>query len=542
MSRALVAVPLLCAVLALPAAAAATDLTAAQWREDLAVLDEAIRTVHGDPFHTVREADHTAAVQALHDAIPSMDDRTIIVELAAIIAAVNDGHTGLRGWLFNPTWGFASYPLSFFAFEDGYRVRQAHPDHADLVGARLTHVGTFAVDEAMTRVGRVTTADNPHGRRHNAVTFLRARDVLIGLGLIGEDDTAPFTFEKDGRNWKPELATAAHRIGFDRGFVAPSEGYVDAMTVTGDDVPLWRRHPDRTFWFEVLADEKILYVQNNQIRHAGDETQDAFWARVWSTFQSQDIDTVVLDVRLNGGGNNYLNAPALTTMVKMEDTAQTYTIIGPQTFSACQNLVNELSRWTRTIFVGEPTGERANFWGDTRSIELPHSGLVARISWLWWQNMDPRDTRDALYPDLAAPLTIEDYAAGIDPAMDVVRRGLRPLDAATLHAQVQRDGVEATLANVRAAHADPAYRHASIETALNDLGYRLLQARDVDAALVVFETNVAMHPASWNVWDSLGEALEVAGRRDEALEHFERSLELNPDSPTGREAVARLRS
>ncbi len=60
------------------------------------------------------------------------------------------------------------------------------------------------------------------------------------------------------------------------------------------------------------------------------------------------------------------------------------------------------------------------------------------------------------------------------------------------------------------------------------LGYQLLQAGNVDSAVYVFETTVRLYPDSWHAHDSLGEALLEAGRKEEALQHYRRSLELNP--------------
>ena len=47
-------------------------------------------------------------------------------------------------------------------------------------------------------------------------------------------------------------------------------------------------------------------------------------------------------------------------------------------------------------------------------------------------------------------------------------------------------------------------------------------------AVAIFELNAEAFPGSWNVWDSLGEALASAGRRDEAIRCYERALELDP--------------
>ena len=67
----------------------AGQLTADQWREDLGVLDNTVRTVHKSPFHTVSEADYTAMIKALHTGISTMSDQQIIVAML----------TSFRGYL-----------------------------------------------------------------------------------------------------------------------------------------------------------------------------------------------------------------------------------------------------------------------------------------------------------------------------------------------------------------------------------------------------------------------------------------------------------
>ena len=62
------------------------------------------------------------------------------------------------------------------------------------------------------------------------------------------------------------------------------------------------------------------------------------------------------------------------------------------------------------------------------------------------------------------------------------------------------------------------------EATVNALGYAELQRRRVDDALAYFQANVRNHPDSPNVYDSLGEGLEAAGRRDEALAQYEEAI------------------
>ena len=75
------------------------------------------------------------------------------------------------------------------------------------------------------------------------------------------------------------------------------------------------------------------------------------------------------------------------------------------------------------------------------------------------------------------------------------------------------------------------------EDTLNDLGYSLLDAGAVEAAIAVFRRNVEDHPDSWNAHDSLGEAYLAAGRAAEGRASYAESLRLNPDNERAREVV-----
>jgi tetratricopeptide (TPR) repeat protein len=68
------------------------------------------------------------------------------------------------------------------------------------------------------------------------------------------------------------------------------------------------------------------------------------------------------------------------------------------------------------------------------------------------------------------------------------------------------------------------------ETQINNLGYGFLnQLKDADRAIEIFTKNVAAHPKSWNVHDSLAEAYAIKGDKARAREHYGHALSMAPD-------------
>jgi tetratricopeptide (TPR) repeat protein len=274
-----------------------------------------------------------------------------------------------------------------------------------------------------------------------------------------------------------------------------------------------------------------------------EESLSQFSQRLLAFLDTVQVDRLVLDLRLNRGGDGTLNPPLLLSLIKarkLDGPGKLFVIIGRSTFSAAQFLVNELEQYTDAVFVGEPSGGKVNSYGDSRKITLPHSGITVRVSTLWWQE-DPRDRRQWKAPDIAAELRAADYRNGVDPALEAVLAYQpepsvveRMADALTNH------GVEEAVRRYRVYRADPRHAYVDTENELNNLGYQLLERRRFDQAIPILELNAAEYPSSANVYDSLGEAYMLAGRSELAIRNYRKSLQLDPSNENARAMLEKL--
>jgi tetratricopeptide (TPR) repeat protein len=71
-----------------------------------------------------------------------------------------------------------------------------------------------------------------------------------------------------------------------------------------------------------------------------------------------------------------------------------------------------------------------------------------------------------------------------------------------------------------AAELKAAAMQIATEAETNAYGYQLLTAKKYDEAIEVFKKNVAAHPESWNVYDSLAEAYALIGNKKLAQENY----------------------
>jgi hypothetical protein len=386
----------------------AQTLTPEQWRQDLTFLSLSISNKHPNPFHAISEESFRSRVDKLHESIPDLKDHEIIVEMATLVAMLQDGHTQFQG-IFQ--FFTSQYPFRLEVFNDGIFVRSAPRALKETIGARLLRLGQVDVEEAFVRVASATPHDNDMTLKNWVPSIMMIPEILHAKNITTDRDRAQFVFvDRNGREIILDLAPLKTENPLD---------WID--TSAGVKQPLYLQHLKDNYWHQYLENSQILFVQYNRVRDAPGESISEFFARISQRMPELAIKSIVLDVRFNSGGNNYLNAPVVEWVKSSMQGSKGnfYVIIGRGTFSAAQTLVTRLEATTDVILVGEPTGGSPNHFGDSVKLQLPHSGLTLAVSSLY-HNDAPGDNRTTIEPQLLAPLSSKDYFSGRDPALEAI--------------------------------------------------------------------------------------------------------------------------
>jgi tetratricopeptide (TPR) repeat protein len=506
---------------------------AQKWRADLHFLSEEMPKRHKNLFHSMTREQFDAAINRLDERIPSLTRNQVLVELARIVAMVGDGHTSLFPF-YNPTLGLHRYPIKFYLFKEGLYVQRGAPAYRDVVGGKVMRIGNLDSAEAYRRMSEIVNRDNDMTVKDVTPTWLGFPEFLEGLGIVDSMEDALLKVEKGGKqitaHLKPITMESAHSVS-----------WVDASDGSANPLPLWRKDPQNPYWFEYLKDSQTLYLQYNGVEDKSEEKLADFFHRVFVFIDANPVDRLVIDIRNNGGGNGYLNWPLIYSIIrsdKINQRGKLFTITGRLTFSAAGMCAVYLERHTNTLFVGEPTGSSPNGYGEHGEITLPNSKIKVFVSTLYWQEADPRDRRPWIAPQIAADLSIEDYRNNVDPAMRaILNYVLQPPLTDVVRAAVLDKDVEAAGRAIRKYRADPVNFYANFESDLNRLGYTLMEQKQLEAAIQIFQLNVESYPDSANVYDSLGEAYVNQGNRELAIRNYEKSVQLNPNNQGAKEAL-----
>jgi len=400
---------------------AGQDLTRDEgWRADLRLLAREIKRLAYAPFASRSEEEFDGSVAALDRDIPGLTDAQILVGMMKLVRHLDDGHAGVR-----PPEGDNELsrllPLDFFLFPEGLYVIGAGPGHEDLLGARVDRIGRLSTGEAIAALDPVIVRDNEQQVTFMVAAFLRHSAVLAGLGVTEDLGRASLTVRAaDGTSRVVAVDAEPGSLLWDR---YPAGWTALPDTVPGRPRPLHLRHRELPYWFEYLPAADLVYFQFNAVRDHPAEAFDAFCDRLFGFVADRRPARLVIDLRWNPGGNTFLTRPLLHHLIACREISRPgalFVVVGRLTFSAAQNTATAIGRETSAIFVGEPTGSRPNFIGETIYFELPYSKVRANAADLFWQTSWPTDYRTWIAPHIYAPPTFAAFSQNDDPAMDAI--------------------------------------------------------------------------------------------------------------------------
>jgi hypothetical protein len=396
-------------------------------------------------YSAAARAQALARIEALEAESGDIDATRFALDLAQIAALADNGHT----------LSFAAarvaranrVPIRHMPFGTEFVVMRALEPHLDLLGARLQAIDGVPLARLREAAHRLS-GGVPAYRDRQAPFLFESPQQLNALGLGAAAGEAMYRFVlADGRSVERRLAgqpPGADRPRANTGRLLLPEvgagmgGWQGVLAL--ERAPWSLQEALKRFRWQHRSDLDAVVIDLRQIFDGGDEKLADFFEVVREAVRRLQPRHLVLDLRLNGGGDLTRArdfAESLPTLVP----GRLFVLTGPGTFSAAISTLGYLKQAApaRVSIVGEAVGDRLEFFAEGREIKLRHSGeslLPATERHDYVSGCRKFDdchihvvrrpiAVPTLDPDIAAPWTFEAYRAGVDPAMQAVAAALK---------------------------------------------------------------------------------------------------------------------
>jgi hypothetical protein len=372
---------------------------------DVSHLVAEVTRLHPSPFHDVDEQGWRAAAASLVTRADGLRRDELVVEVMRLIASLGEreGHSGLFP---GTSPGMRFYPLQLYDFSDGLFVIAGPPE---TVGRKVVAVEGLPIADVVARVRPLVSRDNDWSARNLLPWYLVTADVLSGLGIAGE--TAA-TFTLQGPQGRTDVTLAA-------GTQEPQHPWTLAAP-PGVRAPLFVRKLHLQRAITVLDRGRVVYVTYNGV---GGDTQ-WFADQIRKRLRAKAFRRLIVDARMNGGGNNQKNAP-IVALLRSKAARRWFppvVITGRATFSAGKDFVVDAEAFGGARLVGEPSGGALKQWGDAVPVQLERSGLVVFVATSFVSAGRRDDLRRVQEPHVPVQVSSADWFAGRDPVLEAALR------------------------------------------------------------------------------------------------------------------------
>ena len=412
----------LIALVALVSSAQARPSAESSAATDVRDLGDSIEQIHPAPFRSISRARFEAEVNELAARAPTISRDELLVGVLRIIASLGprNGHTGLFPGDPGNVRPLHLYPIRLYRFADGVFVVDA--EDKGLVGRRVVAVDGMPVERVFELVDPLVPHDNAWNTRGMAPHYALTAEVLHGLGIVDTAGPADFTFEVPGGARTDVTLTPILGPQYAGEFADPLHGHYPSVLPSAPR-PLYLANSGKALWVTTLAGGRAVYVGFNAVSAPA----PAVFRRIRRRALAARTRRVIVDVRLNGGGDNTTHGPLVDLFAskQVNRRGKLYLLVGRATFSAAANFAAEIDRDTRAVIAGEPTGGGVETYGDTVPVLLPSLGWYVYVASRYHERKrGPNDHRLAVAPDVRVDLTSAQYFAGQDPVLERALSGL----------------------------------------------------------------------------------------------------------------------
>lgn len=386
------------------------NLSKEEWLKDIQYLDKKIEKqfVSFDP--TVKSSFKTE-IDKLRKEVGDLKDYQIACEIMRLMSLLKDGHTELN--IGHTNVGFIKLPLLLYFFEDSLYVIAAHQQYQDLIGKSISHFNGMPTSKVFAILQKRMSADNDMEYYHAAPGYLILPELLECIGVSDNPK-------------KVNLSIGSKIIEFEG---ISSEQYSNSKwaslySINSIERPIYLSGSGKYYWHKYLEGEKTMYFNFTRVNNQkGKESIKNYFRRLFDEIDQTKPEKLIIDFRLNNGGNYGLSRPLIDAIVErpwLNQSGKIWVVNGRRTFSAASVATIYLKTETEAIVIGEPGRTHPNWSDNNEYMNLPNSNYLLEYTTRIKKHWPEKPELDRIPVDVYLPPNFQAYQSGEDVVMSYI--------------------------------------------------------------------------------------------------------------------------
>ena len=361
------------------------------------------------------------------------------LQLSKIISNMNDGHTTAMYFL-----GTEQFPFIIKIIGDEFYIINTTEKYKDLLYSKIVSIEGAKSSEILKIVCKYISAENETGRKdllHHG--YMLYTDLLKKENII-KGDKVHLQILKNGKIVDKTVDTIkTDNIGIYKSYY-DNESYNQIMYDTSelkwDAYTNWGKEQfteNKPFYF-YKSNRNLVIKYNYSSDINKDNVLKDMITKMQNEIQAKDIDSIILDIRYNGGGMDYHTKQlefAIMQYQLLNPKINIKVLTGEEIYSAGIRMLDSVKRNLENVqMIGTNTAGASNYnmsagnivyLGKSR-LFIYTSGEMRRYDYTYKDvihssNLNKGDG-STWYPDMFIENQIEDYAVGNDKVMNYVLR------------------------------------------------------------------------------------------------------------------------
>jgi hypothetical protein len=330
-----------------------------RWKQDIDYLQLNYSKLQIEPWVKISQSVFDTSLVQLTQGLPQLEDWQIQLQLTKIMNGFENAHIRLR---FKADQ-FQYLPVSFRWFDDMLYVSNSDQKWSELIGKQVESINGVSASDVGKRISPYVTFENRPGYLAYSPGIMRNLGVLAAAGVapLGSSITIKLLAPDKTQS---EVILPPVQLSEPK--------WVNPLT-ENQSPPLYLQQQDKNFWFTYT--KNTAYFKYNSCQDPTGTLNTNIRAFL-DQIQNNPPEQIVIDLRLNTGGNSALLRPLINGLGSHPLMKAQKVFVLSDRFTASSAFRNLMElRELGALHVGEAASQRPRYTGNINTFKLPNSQL-----------------------------------------------------------------------------------------------------------------------------------------------------------------------